>query len=67
VLRSYLNDTNALKTSHKPIFYRVKEHVIEKEQFYSLLQSGKIAVFDDLYNQLKELIKSRNRGVNACL
>lgn len=59
-LHSYLNDANTLKTSHQPIFYRLNEQVIAKEQFYSLLQSGKIAVFDDLYNQLKELIKSRN-------
>jgi len=56
----YLRDkNNALNSVHKPEFYRLKNET-DKKRFNTLISSSEVFLFDELYGQLKELIKSRN-------
>ncbi len=55
-LRKSAQSTNQL---YQPQFFRLSVPA-ERNDFDALVSSGNVQVFDELYNQLKELIKSRN-------
>ncbi len=50
---------NETKDIFKPEFFRLTNEN-QRQSFYSLIESSGIFLFDELYDQLKELIKSRN-------
>ncbi|MBC7554899.1 MAG: Rv1355c family protein [Taibaiella sp.] len=58
-LKSKLHDTQTLSQVYKPEFFRIAVGK-DKKKFDILIQSPHVYVFDQLQNQLKELIKSRN-------
>ncbi len=60
---AFLLEKNAeLKKTYKPDFFRLNS-ATDKERFNKLLKSSDIFVFDEIRDQLKELIKSRNPKV----
>ena len=57
---NYLKEKNLkMRDVHKPQFFRLS-NIEEKEQFSKLIESEDVLVFDEIQNQLKELIKSRH-------
>ena len=62
MLREKVQVTKQLNSSYKPIFYHIHD-LNEKLSFEKLIESDGIFLYDELYDQLKELIKSRNPKV----
>ena len=46
----------------EPVFYRLKE-AADRENFNSLLETGHLFLSDEIYGQLRELLKGRNPSV----
>ncbi len=60
---TYLLEKNLkIKDAYKPQFFRLSLED-DKKMFNKLLESADVFLYDELYNQLKELIKSRNPKV----
>ncbi len=59
VLSEALKNTNKLKSSYQPSFYRFSNEE-EREEVYGLLQLPGMKVSDELHGQLRELVKSQN-------
>src|ERR1700748_666964 len=51
---------------YRPEFFRLAD-AGDKQKFDALLKSGAIFLFDEIYDQLKELLKSRNAPIAARL
>jgi len=57
-LQQYLEESNKRKKLYKPIFYRLNHKKINQEFTQLILQNKNLVVFDQINNQLKELLKS---------
>ncbi|MCW3122793.1 MAG: hypothetical protein JWQ38_2285 [Flavipsychrobacter sp.] len=55
----FTEENARLKNVHKPVFFRLAVDE-DKKQFDALLANGHVFFHDELYDQLKQLIKSRN-------
>ena len=62
MLSDKLQITKQLNNCYKPEFFRINVQS-DKTAFEKLIQSEGISVYDEMYDQLKELIKSRNPKV----
>ncbi len=58
-LSDKINATQKLATAYKPDFFRIGEKA-SREQFLAVVEQPGVMVYDEIYSQLKELIKSRN-------
>ncbi len=62
MLNEKVHATKKLNESYKPAFYRLS-NTEDKKSFDDLLQSTNIFLYDEIYDQLKELVKSRHPSV----
>jgi molybdopterin/thiamine biosynthesis adenylyltransferase len=53
------NKTDEIKNLYKPVFYNLRDSR-EKQAFEELLQTPSLFIYDEISDQLKELLKSRN-------
>ncbi len=59
ILSDKIQITKQLNDCYRPVFYHLS-NVNDKQKFEQLIESDGIFLYDELYDQLKELIKSRH-------
>ena len=62
MLKARVDFTRKLNDSFRPLIYHIG-NVVDKKSVEELLQTDNILIYDEIYDQVKELVKSRHPSV----